>query len=292
MTERVDVEVTGGRLATYRLGAAATGAPPALAIHGITSTSRTWLATARALGDRAGLIAPDLRGRGASRELPPPFGLDAHVRDMVAVLDHFELERAVVAGHSLGAYIAARLAVTHPDRVQRLVLVDGGLVIPASVGRDPEEFLEAFLGPTVARLEMTFPDLDAYLAWWSEHPAVANADIDPGDLREYAAHDLVGEAPELHSSVNPQVVRDDGGDLAGTPDAERLTVPAVFLCAPRGMVDDPNPMQPLELVKAWAAGDPSHRRAVAVPDVNHYTIAWSAPGAALVAAAIAGETDI
>ena len=119
----------GGPLATYRLGAAPADAPAVLAIHGITSTSRTWLATARSLNDRAALIAVDLRGRGASSALPPPVGLDAHARDMLAVLDAAGLQRAVVVGHSLGAYIAARLAVRHPDRVAALVLVDGGLTI-------------------------------------------------------------------------------------------------------------------------------------------------------------------
>ena len=64
--------------------------------------------------------------------------------------------------------------------------------------------------------------------------------------------------------MSAQVVRDDGLDLFEPRDAERLTVPATFLCAPRGMVDDPNPMQPLPLVQQWAAGDPDRRRALEV----------------------------
>jgi pimeloyl-ACP methyl ester carboxylesterase len=290
MTERIDVDVDGGPLATYRLGAAGGAGidpPLVLAIHGITSTSRTWLAAARALGRRAALIAVDLRGRGRSSALPPPFGLDAHVRDMIAVLDHFGLDRPVVTGHSLGAYIAARLATTHPDRVAQLVLVDGGLTIPDSEDGDPTQFMEAFLGPTFTRLSMTFPDVAAYQAWWARHPAVAGTDVDPADLNEYAAHDLTGDPPELRSSINPEVVREDGLDLVGDHDAPRLAVPAVLLCAPRGMVNDPNPMQPLALVQAWADAAPSTRRAVAVPGVNHYTIAWGAHGARTVADEIA-----
>ena len=286
MTARLDVEVAGGQLATFRLGAERAEAPLVLAIHGITSSSRTWLATARALGDRAALIAVDLRGRADSHALPAPFGLAAHVRDMVAVLDRFGLGRALVVGHSLGAYVAARLAGDHPDRVSGVVLVDGGLTIPESTGVDPEAFMTAFLGPTLERLRMTFPDLEAYRAWWGRHPALVGADIDPADLAEYAAHDLVGEAPELRSSVNPQVVRDDGVDLFHAVDANALNVPAVLLCAPRGMVDDPNPMQPLELVQAWAASDPGRRRAVEVADVNHYTIALGRRGAEAVASEI------
>ena len=288
MSERMDVEVDGGRLATFRLGAERSDAPPVLAIHGITSTSRTWLASARALGDRAALIAVDLRGRGRSNQLPPPFGLDAHVRDMIAVLDRLGLERATVAGHSLGAYVAARLATTHPDRVERLIFVDGGLVIPESRdAAEPEQFIDAFLSATLARLQLTFPDLDAYVEWWSRHPAIAGGDVDPADLEAYAAHDLVGEAPELRSSINPQVVHDDGIDLFSDPDAERLPVPAMLLCAPKGMTDDPHPMQPLAVVEAWAAADRDLRQMAQVPGVNHYTIALGQHGARAVANAIA-----
>jgi pimeloyl-ACP methyl ester carboxylesterase len=283
--ERIDVPVDGGALAVYRLGP--DGAPPVVAVHGITSTSRSWLATSQALGDRASLLALDLRGRGDSSELPPPFGIDAHVADTIAVLDRFGLDRAVIAGHSLGAYIAARLAVLHPDRVASLVLVDGGLTIPESEGADPEQFMQAFLGPTLERLDMTFPDLEAYEAWWRAHPAVAAADIEPTNLAEYAAHDSAGEPPSVRSRINPRVVRDDGVDLFNVTDASQLAVPAVFLYAPRGMVDDPHPMQPAATVQAWAAEDPARRRAIEVPDTNHYSIAWGRRGAAMIADEIA-----
>jgi pimeloyl-ACP methyl ester carboxylesterase len=283
VSDRLDVAVPGGRLATYRVGAVRPDAPLVLAIHGITSTSRTWLATARALGERAALIAVDLRGRGRSRELSGPCGLDVHARDMIAVLDALALERAVIVGHSLGAYIAARLATRYPDRVDALVLVDGGLTIPESPGAEPAQFIARFLGPTFERLAMTFPDLPAYQDWWAHHPAVVNADIERADLDAYAAHDLVGTPPNLRSSISADVVRDDGLDLFGEPDAERLAVAAVFLAAPRGMVDDPHPMQPLAEVEAWAAGDPERRRAILVPDTNHYSIAWGEHGAQAVA---------
>lgn len=288
---RADVPVTGGTLATTRLGSGRADAPVVLAIHGITSTSRSWLATAGAVGDAVALAAVDLRGRGASNQLPGPFGIATHVRDMVAVLDALGLERAVVVGHSLGAYIAAGLAIAHPDRVDALVLVDGGLTIPLEPGTDPERFLEAFLGPAIARLKMTFPDRAAYRAWWAAHPALANGDVDPAQLDEYADYDLVGQPGELHSSVNPEAVRQDGVDLFATADARSLQTPAILLCAPRGLIDDPNPMQPLSVVREWEAQDPEHRRALQVPDVNHYTIAVGRRGSEAVAAEIVRTVD-
>jgi pimeloyl-ACP methyl ester carboxylesterase len=288
---RTDVPVVGGVLATSRLGSGGADAPVVLAIHGITSTSRSWLAVAGALGDAVALAAVDLRGRGASNALPGPFGIDNHVRDMIAVIDALGVERAVVVGHSLGAYIAAALAIAHADRVEALVLVDGGLTIPLPTGTDPERFLEAFLGPAIARLTMTFPDRDAYRAWWAAHPAFATADVDPAQRDAYADYDLVGEPPELHSSVNPDAVREDGVDLFATADAHSLRTRAVLLCAPRGLLDDPNPMQPLPLVREWAAQDPDRRRALQVADVNHYTIAVGHRGAEAVAAEIVRACD-
>jgi hypothetical protein len=60
VSDQIDVAVDGGSLAAFRLAAAVPDGERVLAIHGITSSSRTWLATARALGDRAGLAAVDL----------------------------------------------------------------------------------------------------------------------------------------------------------------------------------------------------------------------------------------
>jgi pimeloyl-ACP methyl ester carboxylesterase len=284
---RLDVDVPGGALACFRFGAAGEQ-PVAVAVHGITGSSRSWLPVARALGDRAALVALDIRGRGRSSDLPAPYGIDVHVRDLLAVLDALGLERAALVGHSLGAYIVARLGAAHPERVHALVLVDGGLPIPGTENVDPQQFLDAFLGPALARLQLRFADREEYRDWWRAHPALGADDVADEDVVAYADHDLVGTAPELHSCVLEEAVRADAAELLPAADAAyRLAVPARLLCAPRGLLDDPNPMQPLPLANSWAAADPDRREAVVIPDVNHYTISLGAHGAAAVADAIA-----
>ena len=284
---RLDVPVDGGTLATYRIGDGSGTAEPVLAVHGITANSHAWLPVARELEGRADLLAVDLRGRAASSGLPGPYGMEAYARDLLAVLDEGKLSRAVLVGHSLGAYAVARLAADHPERVHAAVLVDGGLTSPAIEEVDPQAFLAAFLGPALARLELTFADREAYHAWWRAHPALADRDVADSDLTAYADHDLAGEPPELHSTVAKDAVRADANELfeMGKP-AHRLAVPVEMLRAPRGLQNEPSPMIAPELAAAWAAGAPDQRRVTAVPDVNHYTIVMGRSGAGAVAQAI------
>jgi pimeloyl-ACP methyl ester carboxylesterase len=291
-SERFDVAVPGGVLATFRLAPAGPStpasvpAPPVVAVHGITANSMSWLAVARALQHRATVLAPDLRGRGRSNALPGPYGLAAHARDVIAVLDHFELEQAVMVGHSMGAYVLARLAVEYPDRVAALVLVDGGLSGPLPPEVDPQQVVDAVLGPAMARLQLTFARRADYHDWWRRHPAFAHGDVADEDLVAYADHDLTGQEPELRSSVAEAAVRGDVADLPemGEP-AHRMQVRATLLSAERGLLDEPSPMQPPELVEAWAAESPAERLAVPVPDVNHYTLVLGR-GAPAVAGAV------
>lgn len=284
--EESTVTVAGGELATVSLGPPS--APPVLAIHGITANALAWAPVAVALHGRAQLIAPDLRGRAHSAALPPPYGTAAYVEDLLAVLDDRGLERVAVAGHSLGAYIACRLAVEHPERVSRLLLVDGGLTMPdIEAVEDPQAFMQAFLGPALSRLRLTFPSHSAYVDWWRSHPAFAGHDVDPAHLAAYAARDVGGREPALRSLVREAAVRADAAELLALGSwAPRLSVPALLLCAERGLLDEPTPMQPIELAHAWAEENPQ-RSAELIEGVNHYTITLGARGAAFVAQALA-----
>ena len=286
-TASFDIPVGGGKLGLFRLDDGPGTAEPVVAVHGITANSRAWLPVARALEGRAALLAVDLRGRGASSALPPPYGMEAYARDLLAVLDACGLERAVLVGHSLGAYAVARLAADRPDRVRAAVLVDGGLTSPGLEEVDPEPFLAAFLGPALARLELTFADREAYHDWWRAHPALAGSDVADSDLVAYANHDLGGALPELRSTVAREAVRADAHELfeMGKP-AHRLTMPVEMLRAPRGLQNEPAPMIAPELAAAWADGAPDRRRVTEVPGVNHYTIVMGASGARAVAQAI------
>lgn len=294
----VEVPVAGGRLHVATTGPAE-GRPLALCVHGITSSSRAWSLVAAHLDlDGVAVAAPDLRGRAASNGLGGPFGMAAHAADLVAVLDHLGVERAVVAGHSMGAYVVARLAAEHPDRVAGLVLVDGGLPMPRPPGLadDPQAALDAILGPAIARLRQTFASEEDYVGFWRAHPAFAGEGAWGPAVDAYARYDLDGEPPALRSRASEAAVRADGAELLvdeiGQVAALRaMPGPAVLLRAPAGLLGAPPPFVPVDVAEAAAAEIPS-LTVVTVDGTNHYTITLAEPGATAVAGAIGGQARV
>lgn len=275
------VGVDGGALAYGRWGDAA---DPVVSIHGVTSSHLAWALVAERL---PGLVAPDLRGRGRSAGLPGPWGMARHADDVVRLLDDVGVDRAVLAGHSMGAYVAVVLAHRHPDRVRRLLLVDGGLPLPVPPGVPPERQIEAVIGPAAQRLAMTFPDRAAYQEFWRAHPAFAR-DWSPA-VAAYVDYDLTGEPPRLRSSSSFDAVRADSADLQAGPDypaaLAALHHPAALLRAERGMLDQPEPLYPEPVVEAASRALPALAVST-VAGVNHYTITLSPAGADAVAAAL------
>lgn len=274
--ERVGVPVDGGELAVGIWNPDA-GGTPLVGIHGITSSHRAWLLAADALpGTR--LIAPDLRGRGRSTGLPGPFGLVQHADDVARMLDALEVHRVVMTGHSMGAFVAVRFAERHPDRVQRLVLIDGGLPLPTPEGVAPEDLPALVLGPALERLGMRFASFADYRAFWRRHPALGPWWSDT--LDDYIAYDLIGEAPQLRSSADPDAVSVNALELDGSAGyAEALAalrLPIAFLRAPRGLLDAAPLYDPV-VVAEWQERLPGMRVREAT-DVNHYTILLTEAG--------------
>ena len=71
-------------------------------------------------------VAPDLRGRGGSRGVGAPYGVAQHAADVVALLAELDLREVLLTGHSMGAFVAVLVAHLAPERISRVVLLDGG----------------------------------------------------------------------------------------------------------------------------------------------------------------------
>ena len=102
------------------------GRGPALVLlHGFPHDRALWAPQRSALARRARVIAPDLRGFGASAALgAPPVTMDGHADDVAALLDSLDVDRAVIGGLSMGGYIAFAFWRRHRRRVSALLLAD------------------------------------------------------------------------------------------------------------------------------------------------------------------------
>ena len=127
--------VLHGQRVFYR---SAGSGPVIVLVHGITSTSATWVNVLPYLAERFTVIAPDLLGHGESAKPRGDYSLGAHasgIRDLLITLGH---ERATFVGHSLGGGVAMQLAYLFPEHCDRLVLVSSG-----GLGRDITMLLRA-----------------------------------------------------------------------------------------------------------------------------------------------------
>lgn len=284
--EVLRVPVVGGELEVGRWPGPP-GAPTIVAAHGITANHTSFDLVARELATEMTVVAPDLRGRGRSNAITGPFGITAHADDVIALLDHLDVADTTIVGHSMGAWVASCTAVRHPKRVRSVVLVDGGIALPLADGLDVNTVLESVLGPSMARLSMTFDSPEAYRDFWRQHPAVGGAywtDL----VQAYVDYDLVGDAPDCRSSVSIDAVRGDATEQLTVPavrDAiEALSCPAILLLAPRGLLDG-DALYPTEALDAVRDRWPTVVEESTVPDTNHFTIVLG-DGAPSVAAAV------
>ncbi|HWA65615.1 MAG TPA: alpha/beta hydrolase [Mycobacteriales bacterium] len=279
---RKGVKVDGGLL---MVGEWAADSPPVVAIHGVSSTHLLWQWTAAAApGVR--LVAPDLRGRGSSVDVAGPYGLTRHRDDVLTVMDSMGIDKAVVAGMSMGGFVATALADFAPDRVSELLLVDGGPpMTPPTAPAAAETSSEEPLADRLERTDRTYARVEDYKRTFL---GGVGASLDPDDalLTDYLRYDLVGQAPELEVRLAPDAVRQDAADVFfGCPVEEwmaGLTMPVTLLYAEWSIGAGSDPAYPEDVVDGWRARLPQ-LQARLVPGVDHAGSAMSATGAKEIA---------
>lgn len=97
-----------------------------LLLHGLTDSSFSWSRLIPYQPSEWRLIAPDQRGHGDSDRPDGGYGMDDFAGDAVRILDELGIRSAAVVGHSMGTFVARRLALLAPDRVTRLTLIASG----------------------------------------------------------------------------------------------------------------------------------------------------------------------
>jgi len=193
---------TGERIAYLEWQAREPHAAPVMLIHGLTRTAWTWLPVARRLAAPRDpvatshpVVAPDLRGHGASDAPRHGYELDSLALDMLTVMagagwgEAVSGLPAVVAGHGFGAMIAVEMARLQPGSVAALALLDGGWEDMAEATRMlPMQLVEAMAEPPEVMVSM-----EAYLAdrrafdpasWDTDQELAARAQV----VEKHAGH--------------------------------------------------------------------------------------------------------
>jgi pimeloyl-ACP methyl ester carboxylesterase len=239
--------------------------PTIVCVHGLTANHTCWASVADLLSPAYRMLAYDLRGRGESDKPEKGYSLARHDEDLEGLLDHFGIKKAVLIGHSLGAHIALRFAAMHPDRVTKLVLVDGGLDVRAEV-------LDS-LRPAINRLGVEFPSLDMFMGFVKALPMFEGRWNDY--LERYFRYDVeVLPAGTVRSKAARHAIEEEIGNL----ERERLWVwhhrvkaPTLIFRAPDGLLTPTDCLMTQEEAEAMAHAIP-RAKLVVVPGTNHYTV--------------------
>jgi len=238
-----------------------------LCIHGLTANCRFWDCLASALSPQHRVIAMDLRGRGLSDKPPKGYSIERHCKDVLALIDDLGLKRPILMGHSLGAFISLVFSAKHPQRVDRLILVDGGGKLTKT------QMAKVFAGikPSLDRLGKTFPSFEDYISQMKQAPY-----LQPWNsyMETYFHYEVEKVKGGLRSRVHPKHIEEEAKNL-GKVDSrkfyQKVTSPTLILRATKGMLFEDDFVLPENVAKRMLREMPNAKR-FDVEGTNHYTI--------------------
>jgi len=159
----VDIEVNGARVRTRYAEAGSPDKPAAILLHGTGGHWETFAPNLAALSEHFHCVAIDMIGSGFSDKPDFDYEVPAYVEHVLGVMDHFGMAQANFVAMSLGAWVAATIAVSHPDRVSKVILMSpaGKEAAAANMARIRAERTKAVNEPTWDSLHAVFAHLIA-----------------------------------------------------------------------------------------------------------------------------------
>lgn len=240
---------------------------PILCIHGLTANSRFWDCMASALSPQHRVIAMDIRGRGLSDKPNTGYSIERHCRDILALMDDQGLERAVLMGHSLGAFISLVFAAKHPQKVSRLILVDGG----GKLSETQMSKVFAGIKPSLDRLGKTFPSFKDYVSQMKQAPYLQPWNSYMETHFHYEVEKVKGG---LRSRVHPKHIEEEAKNLGKVDSRQfykKVTSPTLILRATKGLLAKDDLVLPKDVVERMVRGIPNAKK-VDLKGTNHYSI--------------------
>lgn len=231
---------------------------PLLLLHGYTDSSRSWSLVAPYLKDFR-LLIPDQRGHGAADAPACCYSMSAYAEDARLFLDALGVDRAHVAGHSMGSMVAMAMAAEYPERVSSIVLVGSTALAPVKRGD--------WLFDQTAALRAPLDPSSQFLRDW--HPANQPTPVDPAFAKA-----VFGELLAIPLHVWRGVMRELAHLSAGRHSAD-VRAPVLILSGGK------DPLFPAEhhasLLKAFPGA-----RAQVFPELGHNPN-WEQPEAVAAA---------
>ena len=188
---------------------------PLIILHGLFGTLENWGAQIKQLSEHFDVIAIDLRNHGRS---PHDARMDYPVmaEDVIELMDRLQLDRASLMGHSMGGKAAMQLAMNHPERVERLIVVD---IAPVEY---PPHHNDVFAGLNSIKLESlkSRRDADSTL---SQH-------VSSEATRAFLLKNLYrDEHKNFAWRMNLAVLQQQYSHIAATPEGNAYTGPVLFI---------------------------------------------------------------
>ena len=192
-----------------------------------------------------------------------------HAADLAAWIDALGVERPVLIGWSLGAFISLYFAAHYPDKLRKLVLVDAGAPLP---WKTPEE-QPAWLTAAVSRLGTPVPSFEEYIQRLKAAPFLGRYWNEYVDL--YFQHDVRHQSDgSVVSKGYREGILEEGAHAAEAPPEEQwaqVQVPTLLLRAGQGLFSDNDQLMTEEAAVAVQQAIPGSCF-VNFPTLNHYTI--------------------
>lgn len=136
--------------------------PTLILLHGLSANANSFESYMKLI-DNCRVISVDLRGRGLSEKPDNGYSMQAHSKDIIAMMDVLKIEEAIVAGHSFGGLLSIYLAVNSPERISKIILID----VAAKMHPEVRELVT----PSVmSRLKKTWHTYDEYITNMKKAP--------------------------------------------------------------------------------------------------------------------------
>ena len=243
--------------------------PPIIFLHGLTANAFCFQAFADDLARDHRVFAYDLRGRGDSDKPESGYNIPIHSADLAELIDELDLDRPVIAGHSLGAFIGLYFAAYYPEKLRKLILIDAGAPLEwKTIEEQP-----AWLTASINRLGTMTPSFEEYKQRLKVAPFLGPYWNSYFDL--YFKHDIriQNDGSVVSKAYREGILEEDKHSLENKPDLQwkEVRVPTLLLRAGQGLFTENDQLLSAEAAAAIQQGI-NNCRYVNFPRLNHYTI--------------------